>query len=267
MSKHKPVYTSLKGGVIYPRHAAMVTPAPKKKKRSIRFARWVTMLSAAGLLVVGIQNAYSSLSASDFFVMSQIKVVGHAMLSEGDVIRSSGLSTGGNLFACDLPGATERLAQHPMIEQALMIREPPETLVISLVERQPIALVNAPEGLMGLDKTGRIFPLPSVPLDLPIATGGGRDSAQVLPRLGAFLTAIKNNAPDFWRDVSEVHVENSQTATLYLVGDGLPLRMKFEHPEQQVQNFRAFTAATSGAMADLAYIDLRFRDQVVVGRR
>lgn len=264
MSKHKPVYASMK--VVYLRNNT-APPPPAPKKRSIRFMRWVTMFSAAGLLVIGIQNAYSSLSASDLFLMSQIKVVGNAMLSEGEVIRSSGLSTGGNLFACDLTSATERLADHPMIEQALMIREPPETLVISLVERQPIALVNTPGGLMGLDKTGQIFSLPSAPLDLPVVTESHRDSAQDMPRLAAFLTALKNNAPDFWRDISEVNVEKSQIVTLYLAGDGLPLRMKLEHPEQQVQNFRAFTAATSGAMVDLAYIDLRFRDQVVVGRR
>lgn len=262
MSTHKPVYASR--NVIYPRiHAVRLSPAPKK--RTIRFMRWVTLLSVAGLLVIGIQNAYSSLSASDLFVMSQIKVVGQAMLSESEVIRSSGLSTGSNLFACDLPGATERLAQHPMIEQVLMIREPPETLVISLVERQPIALVNTPDGLMGLDQKGRIFPLPAALLDLPIVTDTRPDSAHVMPRLAAFLAALKNNAPDFWRDISEIRVENPQELTLYLAGDGLPLRMKLEHPEQQVQNFRAFT--TSGAMGDLAYIDLRFRDQVVVGRR
>lgn len=56
-------------------------------------------------------------------------------------------------------------------------------------------------------------------------------------------------------------------ATVCLVGDGLTLKMRFENPEQQVHNFQAYTQATAHLPGDLAYVDLRFRGQVVVGKQ
>ena len=249
---------------MYYRNTPVVPMASSKKPR--RFFRWVTVMALVGLLVVGIQNAYPSLKGSDFFRMQHIKVVGNHMLPEQDIITSSGLTTGGNLFGCDLDTATKRLKEQPMIEQALLIREPPETLVISLVERQPVAMINTPKNLLGLDAKGIVFPLPSVPVDMPVVTGVHGDSTDVLPSVAAFIATLKINTPEFWHEISEICIDASNTAIVYLVNNGVSLRMKFEHPEQQVRNFQAYTAATPGAILDLSYIDLRFRDQVVLGR-
>lgn len=255
------------GATYYHRRGSIsVAPAvsPRKPRRLMRL---VTVIALTGLLVVGIQNAYPALTGSDFFQMKHIKVVGNTLLPEQDVVTTSGLTTGINLFECDLSAATKRLEEQPMIERALLIREPPETVVISMVERQPVAMINAPKELLGLDAKGVVFPLPSVAVDMPIVSGVHRDSTQVLAQVATFIATLKNKTPEFWREVSEICATGPKTVTVYLVGDGLPLRMKFEHPEQQVRNFSAYTAATSGATIDLAYVDLRFRDQVVVGRR
>lgn len=267
MPRHTPIYAPLKGSTVYLRNGAAAHAAPALRRRPKRLLRWITLLALLGLLAVGIQNAYPALTGSDFFRMKQIKVVGNQMLPADNVVVASGLTIGGNLFECDLASATKRLEQHPMIDRALLIREPPETLVISMVERRPVALVSTPKGLLGLDAEGNAFPLPSVSLDMPVVTGARPDSTGALAPLATFLNVLKTATPDFWREVSEVRVDGRNSATVYLVGDGLPLRMKFENPEQQVRNFRAYTSAAPGAIGDLAYVDLRFKDQVVVGRR
>lgn len=259
MPRHTPLYTS---------HRSFVQKKTKPKKRKL--TRWVVVVALLGLLVVGIQNAYSSLSGSDFFRMEHIRVSGNDLLPETDVIACTQLKIGSNLFAFDLEAATERLEQQPMIKKALLVREPPETLVIALVERRPVGLLNTPDGLMGLDEAGQVFPLPNARLDLPVITGVNvlQDSTGIwATNLAKFLTTLKVRTPAFWREVSEICTDNPHSAILYLVADDLALRMRFENPEQQLRNFKAYTHATSGLGADLAYIDLRYQDQVVVGKR
>ncbi|MDP6037579.1 MAG: FtsQ-type POTRA domain-containing protein [Candidatus Latescibacteria bacterium] len=261
MPRHTPIYTSQRSGISAPQKT-------KPKKR--RLTRWVVIVALLGLLVVGIQNAYSSLSGSDFFRMEHIRVSGNDLLPESEIIACTQLEVGNNLFAFDLEAATERLEQQPMIKKVLLVREPPETLVITLVERQPVGLINTPDGLVGLDESGQVFPLPNAKLDLPVITGVDvqRDSTDIwVMNLAKFLTTLKVSTPSFWRGVSEICTDNPHSATLYLVADNLALRMRFKNPEQQLQNFKAYTQATSGLGADLAYIDLRYQDQVVVGKR
>ena len=89
---------------------------------------------------------------------------------------------------------------------------------------------------------------------------------KMLSTWAAFLTDLKVETPNFWNEISEIHVTNTNTATVYLVGDQLRLHMHLKNPKQQVQNFRAYTQTSSQKTAELAYIDLRFENQVVVGQ-
>ena len=263
MARHTPIYTSHRNDVQVRR-----TPAPKKHPR--RLARWVVLMALLGLLVVGIQNAYSSLAGSDFFRMEHIRVTGNTLLSVDDVVACSQLEVGNNLFGADLDAATESLAEDPIIKKVLLVREPPETLVITIEEKRPVGLLNTPEGLMGLDDAGDVFPVPNAQLDLPILSGVDlkQDSTGVWTKaLAGFMTELHVRTPAFWREVSEIRTDNPHSATVYLVADDLALRMRFDNPEQQIRNFRAYTQASSGLGADLAYIDLRYQDQVVVVRR
>lgn len=271
MSEYKPIYISHRSKNIQDavNMTLNTTPAPQKRPR--KFARWVIVMTLMSLLGVGIQNAYSSLTDSDFFLMTHIRVLGNSLMSETEILALSQLQVGTNLFACDITSVTERVAQHPMVKKVLLHREPPETLVISIEERQPVGLLNTPNGLMGLDESGKIFPLsPAAQVDLPILTGidlqRDKDGSWA-SALAKFVTALQIRTPAFWREISEICTDNPHSATVYLVADDLALRMRLENPEKQIRNFRAYTQASSGLGTDLAYIDLRYRDQVIVGRR
>ena len=263
MPRHQPIfYTPLQQG----QGSAFRTPSKTKRsssRRSPHVVRWMAALALLGLLVVGIQNAYPALVGSDFFMMERISVDGNRLLATEDVVAWSELSVGGNLFECDLAAATERLRARPIIEQVLLRREPPETLVISLKEREPIALVNTPQGLRGLSRKGLLFPLPQTIWDLPVVTG--TDASQDLSPLAGFVEALRVQDRTFWDDVSEIQVGSLLRA--YLNGDDLEIRMSFEGVDHQVRNFKAYINAGAYRGLELAYLDLRYRDQVVVGKR
>ena len=271
MSEYKPIYISHRKKNVQGAMNSTLDTIPAPRKRPRKLARWVIVMTLMSLLGVGIQNAYSSLTDSDFFLMTHIRVLGNSLMSEAEVVAFSQLQVGTNLFACDITSATERVAQHPMIKKVLLHREPPETLVISIEERQPVGLLNTPNGLMGLDKSGKIFPLsPAAQVDLPVLTGVDlqRDKdGSWASALAKFVTELQIYTPAFWREISEICTDNPHSATVYLVADDLALRMRFENPAKQIRNFRAYTQATSRLGTDLSYIDLRYRDQVIVGRR
>ena len=272
MSEYKPIYASHRSENTQDAvNTTLDTTTTIPQKRPRKLARWVIVMTLLSLLVVGIQNAYSSLADSDFFLMTHIRVLGNSLMSEADIVALSQLQVGANLFTCDITSATERMAQHPMVKKVLLHRELPETLVISIEERQPVGLLNTPNGLLGLDESGKIFPLsPAAQVDLPILTGVDlqRDKDGTwASALAGFVTELQIRTPAFWREISEIRTDNPHSATVYLVADDLALRMRFENPEKQIRNFRAYTQATSGLGIDLAYIDLRYRDQVIVGRR
>ncbi len=269
-----------------PRHTAFFTPVDRERigvssrtsrrgtyRKHFQVLRWVLLLVLLGLLVLGIQNAYSALSGSDFFRVEQISVIGNRLLTPSDVVHRSGLKSGGNLFEADLKAATERLGSHPVIRGALLLRQPPGTLVISVAERHPIALVITGAGARGLDHDGDLFPLPPAPLDLPVLTGlleAGSDSSDAhggpqLSRTLRFLEDLEARVPGFLDGVSEVHVQGPDEARVYLLADGLELRMRLERAGEQACNLRSYLASVNREDRP-NYVDLRFRDQVVVGK-
>ena len=124
MPRHTPIfYTPLQNGETVFRTPATTKRPPSQK--SPRVIRWMATLALLGLLVVGIQNAYPSLVHSELFLMEKIDVDGNRLLPKEEVVAWSALSVGGNLFACDLASATERLQAQPIIERVLLRREPP----------------------------------------------------------------------------------------------------------------------------------------------
>ncbi len=271
MPGHTPIYPQLKEKERVIQEAAN----SRALRRPTRVLRWFLLLVLLGLLFFGIQNAYPALIESDLFRLKRISVVGNRLLTPRDVTVRSGLEIGGNLFEADLAAATKRLRSHPLIRETLLLRQPPEALVISVEERQPIALVSTSEGLFGIDREEAFVPLPQVSLDLPVITGvetavsdsTGHQQRQVFSRLVGFLETLNVRSPAFLDDISEVRIESPDEARIYMVGDGLELRMRFEDADHQVRNFQAYLAAGAHQEEALAYVDLRFWDQVVVGKR
>ncbi len=268
MPRHTPVYSPLQEKELRFKPTIGKTPVQKSQRGVWKWMAFVTFL---GLLMVGIQNAYPALTDSDLFQIEQISVVGNRMLPENDVIALSGLSLGGNLFECDLTTATENLAGHPMVQNVLLLRQPPESLVISIRERRPFMLLSTSDGIQGLGRMGDLFTLPEVPLNLPVVTGieAIADSVRedLMYSLSEFAVTLSTQSPLFWEKISEVRVMSPVSVTVYLSGNGLELRMRLDQADIQAQNFEAYMVTRANQEIELAYIDLRFEDQVVLGKQ
>ena len=266
MPRHIPVYS--------PTRERKIKSLPKKSKGKRTWVFWwMGFFALVGLFLVGIQNAYPDLTSSKIFQLEQISVNGNRLMSAQEVVALSGLELGCNLFKADLLAATDRIRSKQIIHKIVLLREPPEGLIISIEERKPVALVCTSVGLQGLDREGMIFQLPKVPLDLPLVTGlkgilgsKWKKSNKILFRIANFVESLRICNPAFWDDISEIYVQSPKMARVFLVGDGLELRMNFEDTESQIQRFEAYLVAGPNLGAQPSYVDLRFRNQVIIGK-
>ena len=252
--------------------AQFVASAQPKRSRGRAMARMAAVVMVLGAAVASVPEAYSGLQGSDLFKLQEITVVGSGLLSAEEVVARSGLTNGTNLFEANLQTATDSIVAHPLVRSALLLRRPPDSLIISVEERVPIALVSTDEGLLGFDRDATRFGLPNVPFDLPIVTGVDGVLADTTAsqfaiehRIARFVQTAQAEEPAFWSRVSEVCVTSVEEGDLIL-SDGTTLRVRLEGIVAQIKNFRAFMASGSVLPEDLAYVDLRYENQVVAGR-
>lgn len=94
---------------------------------------------------------------TDLFVLKEIRLLKAKKVSKEEVIKLTGLRGGERLFALDLKRLTEKLKEHPSIEEVIIARRLPSLLEITVKEREGLAiLVKENRGYL-IDKKGVII--------------------------------------------------------------------------------------------------------------
>lgn len=74
------------------------------------------------------------------FVVQHVDVIGEGAISENDVKRALGVSSGDYLFDADLRQAQNRIENITWVERAIVRRLWPDRIVVQIIERKPYAL-------------------------------------------------------------------------------------------------------------------------------
>lgn len=146
-----------------------------------------------------------------FFRVRSVVVDGTRLLSPDSVVARLGIDTLRSVFD-DVPPLVDRLRKMPQIADVKISRKLPGTLVVTILENPPVALVSGPQGLEPVDAAG--VPLPIDPsretsLDLPVANQ--RDVALI-----KMLGDIHTTSAVLFRRVSEVSRTNAGDVLLLL---------------------------------------------------
>ena len=222
-----------------------------------RRPRWGRRIAAV-VVVAMITSAWWArplLSRMEFFRVRRVEVRDARFTPPGEIRKLLAIDTTFSIWG-DLEPLRARVAAHRQLSGVRIARRFPSTLVVSVEEFQPVALVPARNGLQAHDATGRALPLdPSrTPVDVP-----------VMPRADTtvfrFLGQLQATHRELFARVNEARRLGRDELVLDLVTFSLRLR-----PDISVERL----SQVSSVEAELAKrqwrpreLDFRFRDQVI----
>lgn len=232
----------------------------QKKWNVIESVFFVLLVLVAGYILL----------RSPVFEVHRVLVRGNQFLSE-DIIRSvADISTGVNIFKLDLAATAANLKTIPMVKEVQVTRSLPSTVVITVRERTPLALLPTGEGFIEVDEEGVYLQKASAGVPgLPVITGIQGDipaPGQVIraERLGDALAVIRGLPGEVVANLSEVHVAGDGQVRIYTI-EGIQCR--FGLPTEIQEKGAVFSQILLELRkqgAKVKYIDLSCAGQPVV---
>jgi cell division protein FtsQ len=245
---------------------APVTPLRARRRRnrrpvSLRRRLLLALVSAA--LVVGLVAWL--LLGSPLLAVHTVQVDGAAGLSEQEVVQTAGIAEGTPLLRVDTAAAAARVAALPQVASVEVTRGWPNTVVVTLAERVPVAVVTEGGSRRLVDAGGVVFdtitgetPAGVVPLDVP---DPGPDDAATTAALGA-LTALPR---DVRSEVTGVAASTADDVTLTLTDGRSVLWGSADRTERKAEVLGALLEQIeSGAIDPADTLDVSTPDSVVL---
>ncbi len=240
-----------------------------KAKRDRRFGLKrlfivIQIAAALGAAVVGAFLLTERFAIPNRFRIARIEVKGNNFLSEGEVREMLGPALGGNLISADLEGLRSNLAASPWVGGAVVRRELPDTLLVDVTERFPIALAEADQ-LYVMDASGELIDLlgpRTAGFDLPVIRGLRAVSIDVRRDRARRASVLLDDLGDLSSEVSEISVDRSGDLLVVLRGDGSVLKLAEPPYRKRVLSFLALRQRLRERCPDAEYFDLRFKDRI-----
>ncbi len=241
-------------------------------RRPGRFVGWATAAILVGwALSWALPLLPEALARSGLFRVGHVRVEGARRLSERQVVELAAVPAEASLFDDPRPVA-ERVERHGLVREAVVTRRLPATLVVRVVEREPVALLSD-SVLEPVDREGRRLPIDPTRLrvDLPLLKPGRSSRAAVplaalVPAAGE-IARLAETEPTLWANISAATAEDRRHVVLDLAEPPVRLRVRIPLTPPRVREALAVLAdATSRTGAPPVSLDLRFADQVVVAR-
>jgi cell division protein FtsQ len=243
-------------------------------RRARRLARRVTVMLAVASLLAGAAFAANWALHSPRFSVASVDVSGYSRLSREDVVTATGIAPGVNLFAINPRAVTARLEAVPLIRHAQIIRRLPNLVSVIVEERRPFTVVHAgrlhwidEEGVdLGVEPRAVALAAPVLSgLDPEDLAGEGHPRVSERAALGIALVRLLLRAQSsLLGQISEIDLSRPEGPVLYTV-DGVEVRLGREDWEARLGRLQGVLAQLGTAGERAASIDLRFRDQVVLG--
>lgn len=241
--------------------------ASRRNQRGVQARRILTVFANivfVAILTLAAFWIYRSTVSDSRFAIARVDVVGSKHSSPGEMRALTSRYVGRNLFKLDLDAIQKEVSSAPWVDHVAIEKVLPSTLRLRIVERHPVAILAAADGLRYVDANGIAFasllPRDGDP-ELVVIDGG--DPAD-LRRTVEFLERLRVTAPALYARVSQItpvipsgyQIFDRELATSILVDDeGSVAKWTNLYQLAATENFRS---------GDLDYADLRFAGRVIV---
>ena len=199
-----------------------------------------------------------------YFAATDIVVSTDGRLTPDELKQWAGMTPGMNIIALDIRAVEQRLRHHPWVHTAVVTREFPQRIYLTIRERHPIARIRRPEAAY-LDGNGDSFVAPtSSAHDLPYVSGLERVplEAQTVRTVLAGVRLCLSLIQEWDVALSEIHWDDRRGYTLFLSDRQIMIRLGQQiRPTVFVLIQRVLDHWPQDRRATV--FDARFTDQIV----
>ncbi len=263
-------------------------PRPVQVRRRRVSPRGRRMLKGALIaLAVLVPVGYVSYQAASYALHSprfrlnspaDVVVQGNQYVSRQEVLSALGLpltaspDTGVNIFRVRLDALRQRVESISWVRSASVARAYPHQLIVSIVERTPVAFINTAGRVKLVDADGVVLEKPEHGnFAFPVVEGldGVTIPADRRARLALyrqFMQELSDGASTSGWLVSEVDLSDSDDLKAVMVQGQETILVHFGHQDfaSRFQDFLTLLPDLRKANAKIYSVDLRYRNQVVV---
>lgn len=231
-----------------------------KRKRLRRQRKLKALILLITLAVLGWATAKYVL-VSPYFEIEIVRVEGANRLPQEKVLKWANISSGKSIFQVNLKKIAKRVSSSSLVKRVEVKRVLPSTVLIRIEERIPFVYLSQKGNFYEIDNEGVILGKGEKNKDLPIIVGISSSSEsekiksvvrllRVTEELGLFFSRVKMNS----RGTMVGYLKNGPA--IYLG----------EKPYLAYLSYLPSILAERGEKGrDIKYVDIRFRNQIVVG--
>ncbi len=235
-------------------------------------------LFLVGVIMAAAWGTRAAARQMAFFRVRSVEIRGTHYLQPSEIVGRLKIDTLASLWD-DLEPYRERVRDHPQVSDVRISRRMPGTLVVTIEENMPVALVQTPAGLLPYDSLGKQLPIDPARtnLDLPIVATPDPVLLKLVgairatePRLFVRIEDVRRNG----RDEILITLSRGSGATGVGAGAASPDNRS---PEDRTLRVRVPVGLSVDRLADIfpvetdlarrqlhvGELDLRYRDQVI----
>ncbi len=208
-----------------------------------------------------------------FFRIRKVEIRGAKYLSSSEVLSRLKVDTLASIWD-DLEPYRQRVRYHPQVSDVKIGRRLPGTLVVTIEENPPVALIQTSGGLQPYDSLGKQLPIDPArtSLDLPIVATGD-------PVLLKLVGAIRATEPRVFARIEEVRRTGREEILLTLSRSidsvertnaaptvatrALRVRVPVGLPVNRLADIFPVETDLARRQLHVDELDLRYRDQVI----
>ena len=222
-----------------------------------------------GVIMAAAWGARAAARQMAFFRVRAVEIRGVRYIQPNEVVSRLRIDTVASLWD-DLEPYRQRVMRHPQVSDVTITRRMPGTLVVTIRENLPVALVQTTAGLLPYDSLGKQLPInpARMNLDLPIV-------ATTDPVLLKFVGAIRAAEPRVFARIEEVR-RTGRDEILLTLSSGARVA-GVAAPQSRTLRVRVPVGLSVERLADIfpvetdlarrqvqvGELDLRYRDQVI----
>lgn len=238
----------------------MATPTPHDAAPSDRprWQRWALRGVFAILAAAVLSTPWwgpQSLAKLDYFRIAKVEFDGVRFVNPSELVQQLALDSTASIWN-DLDQLAARVAKHPMVLSAEVTRTLPSTVVVTIVERLPVALVSDSGTLSPVDAAGRILPIDPARKSIDVPIVGSADTTVL-----RFLDGLRADDPRMYERLIEMRRVGRHELRLQL--KGVTVRALDDLTVDRLSDILLVEKSLADQNQRVVELDLRFQDQVI----